>query len=349
MFDRRSNGAAENAVFGWFGVALAGTVGVAIGIALGFALSPSAGGSVADLTAQRDHLAAEKMALTGERDRLRRSNATLTAWKNQTERLPEHTKSQARDEQNCKSNDPQTSEWKLGREIGVAYGPSSAFGAFARRLEATKWWNPGSYWSLRGNVELVPEAKDLQIVDPATNTFAGRLSVCFEVENKAATPSFELDLEKIFWMGDKYSSTLQGAFGAIGRAMDLDGQEAQRVRQVAGLIPRVAPADAAQGMAAVVNSIPLSRRSVFSKKLNVLVQVVKDNRTDELLTSDVSEPAISFVLSKRFVATLCFGDFSKKKIPSVWSITITPNGKSERDPAWTQVDEAEMDSMRNGR
>jgi hypothetical protein len=93
MSDRQSSGTTESTGFGWFVVALAGTAGIAIGVALGFTLSPSGGSSIAEITTQRDHLAAENTALTAERDRLRGANATLTTEKNRTEHLLEQAKS----------------------------------------------------------------------------------------------------------------------------------------------------------------------------------------------------------------------------------------------------------------
>ena len=104
-------------------------------------------------------------------------------------------------------------------------------------------------------------------------------------------------------------------------------------------------------MAAVIDSIPLNRRGKFSKKLDELAQLVREH-PDKLLLAD-TEPAVNFVLSKRYVANLSFGDLGwahfKKKIPSVWSITITANSDFYRHPAWTQVDETEVDSMNSDR
>ena len=220
MSERESSGPTECIGIGWFVVVLAGTVGIAIGIALGFALSASAGSSIGELSTQRDRLAAENTALTAERDRLRVANATLAAEKTRTDHPLEQANLHAQHEPGSKSSEPRATEWTAGREIENAYGPSSTFGGFAQRLEATNWWNAGTYWSLRGNVEVLPEATDLQLKDPVSAMFAGRLSVSFRAKSNAATPRFEIDLEKTFLMGEKYSSTLQGACEAVGRAME---------------------------------------------------------------------------------------------------------------------------------
>ena len=243
MSNRQSGGAAESTGSGWFVVALSGLAGIATGLVLGFALWPS-GRSVAELTAQRDRISAENAALTAERDWLRGANAALTAEKNGTEHLLDQTKLQAQGERASESSDPQTTRWRAGREIAEAYGPSSAFGGFAHVSRRRSGGAPGTYWSLRGNVELAPEATGLQLEEPVAKMSVGRLS-WFQVKGEAATATFELDLEQLWangvLMGDKSGSTLQGACEAVGRAMEFDDQEIRRIRKVAGLIPRVPP------------------------------------------------------------------------------------------------------------
>jgi hypothetical protein len=83
--DRQSIGAAEGAGFGGFAIAVAGLAGIGVGVVIGFALWPRA---VAELTAQRDRMAAENAALTEECDRLRDADA-LTAAEDRTEDLPD--------------------------------------------------------------------------------------------------------------------------------------------------------------------------------------------------------------------------------------------------------------------
>ena len=348
MSERQSSGTTDSTGFGWLVVALAGIAGIAIGLALGFALSRIAGSSIAELTTQRDSLAAENTALTAERDRFRGANATLTMEKNRTEQLLEQAKLQA----DSKSNDPQATEWKAWREIEKAYGPSSVFARFAQRLEATKWWDSAKHWTIRGNpASLLSEATRMCLTDPKNQQLGGELSVCTsEGGRKVPIPTLTFDLAAAWGFHVLHpGSQFQDVCEAIGRAMELSDQEIQRVRKVAGLIPSVTPRNVPLGIVEVANRLPARQRSEFSKKFDLLARYVKEDHYETLLNSDNSEPAINFHLSTRYVVNLCFGDYSKCKngAPSAWTLTITENNDYSRDPAWVFISETEVDSMRD--
>lgn len=320
-------------------IVLAAVCGLGVGIALGLGIASIGGRSPAEVLTEKETLAKE--------------NEELRAEKSRVVHPIEPARPEARTERAPESHDPEETKWKAGREIVRVYGPSSPFSGFAQRLEATGWWNPGAHWTLRGNVGLLPEGIGLQLNDPLTRIFAGHLSVSVDKKDNESSPEFtpvlKLDLARLFLMGDKHSSTLQGACEAIAHAMEFNDQEIRRIRKVAGIVPRVPPQQAIDGMAVVAEKLPTKQRETFAQKLNRLARCMKSKEWKELLTGDTSEPAVNFDLSPRYVTNLCFGDYAERKDgpPPAWSLTITNNTMYSRDPAWVQLSEAELDSIAN--
>ena len=252
---------------------------------------------------------------------------------------------------------------EAAQEFARSYGPCSGFARFAQRLEGTKAWNASSYWSARGNdlPGLWPEAIGLQLYDPATQNYVCQLSVSFPPDpswradwGELTVARLEIDLGKAWELkatGDDYVGSLQRACEAVGRAIGFDDREIQRMRKVARLVVPVPPKDALNGMAAVAERIPPKPRQRFSKKVDVVLQLVAQRDPAGKLFSlagGESQPAINFVLSKRYVASIRFGDYSGSELPSLWSISITPNTSFGRDEAWCQVDGNDLDGMASG-
>ena len=87
----------------------------------------------------------------------------------------------------------------------------------------------------------------------------------------------EIDLGKAWELkatGDDYVGSLQRACEAVGRTIGFDDREIQRMRKVARLVVPVPPKDALNGMAAVAERIPPKPRQRFSKKVDVVLQLV---------------------------------------------------------------------------
>lgn len=336
----------------WFPLALVGLSGLGLGLFIGMPLGL---GDAASLRGQLAKKAAENAALDGERNKLQGTIADLTAALDAAKLPP-------RDKKGLKSSSPAGADWKPAQEFARSYGPCSGFARFAQHSKGRRRGTLHPIGLQGGTICLVCGRRQSGcncMIPRRRITSVSCRSVFHRTPHRTdwgelTVARLEIDLGKAWELkatGDDYVGSLQRACEAVGRAIGFDDREIQRMRKVARLVVPVPPKDALNGMAAVAERIPPKPRQRFSKKVDVVLQLVAQRDPAGKLFSlagGESQPAINFVLSKRYVASIRFGDYSGSELPSLWSISITPNTSFGRDEAWCQVDGNDLDGMASG-
>jgi hypothetical protein len=297
-----SNGPTESTGFGWFVVALAGTAGIAIGIALGFALSRSGGGSIAELTTQRDRLAAENTALAAERDRLRVANATLTTEKNRTEHLPEKGRpgvAASKTTVDAPAVEPESS--RIDGMQGFAaiprrYGPNSAFYRFAESLGKA-----GQLGHLPGATIGLLDAGAQGILPMRSGN-----TVIWTLPDLASDPKFQEgpEVTLIFSMLSTWvdPNIVVMESRAISEALGLDKRNCARLEKIVHLIPDWPANHFSEALVPFSKRLPEWARERFSKLIAMLPRP-----GDDSANLSIQYPAVGFDLGENYAVHLIFG------------------------------------------
>lgn len=307
----------------WFAPVLAALCGIGIGLGLGILIA-SLRGPTGDVARPSDTLSEPRTLST-------------TKTTNSTEQTAAEVKQ------------PAPAFWE--RTVRC-YGPGTPYSRILEKLQASGYWNPGSFWTMQGNFGMIELASidappfvwmgTLQIsgIDPGMPELGKRLQISFFFEQEKLWQHFAVGKDA---GTNKTLENLRGAIEAIGSAGDLDKDESKRLRIVASLIPICRPQrgfvlsnnDSIDGMTTVVSKLPYHIREKFAEKVA---------RLDEM---DVPWPAIGFSLSKRWVCDLAFGSKEKHKR---WEVHLSDAGwrnvSAANDPdSWPRLTTKEVDNL----